>query len=117
MPRDDLSGLSSPAPGDKLLGALVRVCSYVGPAIGTWDFSLALDGGGHAQVKFPSMNYARTFDDLRIGCVRGWIVFEYAVGGRPSERRFAFDDTGDSSSLSNGGHRQETHERFSWKIA
>jgi hypothetical protein len=118
VPRHDVSGLSSPAPGDGLLGVLVRVCSHVGPAIGTWDFSLALDGGGHAQVKFPSMNYARTFDDLRIGCARGWIVFEYPAGGHPSEMRFAFDDTGDSGSLGNaGGHRQETHERFSWKVA
>ncbi len=118
VPRDDVSGLSSPAPGDRLMGTLVRVCSQVGPAIGTSDVSLALDGGSHAQVRFPSMNYAQAFDDLRIGCVGGWIVFEYPVGGRPSEMRSAFDDTGDSGSLGNpSGHRQESHERFSWKLA
>ena len=118
VPRDDVSGLSTPLPGNRLFGALVRVCSHVGPAIGTWDFSLALDGGGHAQVKFPSMNYDQAFDDLRIGCARGWIVFEYSGGGHPSDVRFAFDDTGDSGSLGNpSGHRQETHERFSWKVA
>jgi hypothetical protein len=118
VPREDITGLSTPTPGNRLLGARVRVCSKVGPAIGTWDFSLALDGGGHAQVKFPSHNYENTFDSLRIGCARGWIVFEYPSGGRPTEMRFAFDDTGDNASVSNpGGNRQETHERFSWKLS
>ncbi|MFL5830229.1 MAG: hypothetical protein ACJ76X_09960 [Solirubrobacteraceae bacterium] len=117
VPSDDVSGLSTPAPGDRLIGARVKVCSKVGAAIGTYDFSLTLADGGQAQVKFPAQNYPDGFDVVRTGCGRGWIVFEYPRPTRPSEIHFKFDDTGDSAGAGNpGGSRQETHERFSWKL-
>src|SRR5512142_2393765 len=54
VPRHDVTGLATPAAGNRLIGARVRVCSKVCPAIGTWDFALSLDGGGSAQIKFPA---------------------------------------------------------------
>ena len=65
------AGLGSPAPGDRLIGARVRICSNVGPAIGTWDFGLSLSGGGSALMKFPQRNYADGFDSLSTGCEQG----------------------------------------------
>jgi hypothetical protein len=115
IPSDDLSGLSSPAPGDRLLGARVKVCSHVGPAIGTYDFALSLADGGSGTVKFPAQNYPDGFDVVRTGCEVGWIVFEYPRAAEPSEIHFKFDDTG-SGSGSMGGGRPETHARFSWKL-
>jgi hypothetical protein len=117
VPSDDISGVSSPAPDDRLLGARVNVCSKVGPAIGTYDFSLALGDGGTGQIKFPAQNYTDGFDGLRTGCAGRWIVFEYPQTSSPREIHFKFDDTGVSAGSGNpGGSRPGTHERFSWKL-
>jgi hypothetical protein len=115
VPSDDVSGLSTPAPGDRLLGARVKVCSKVGPAIGSYDFSMSLADGGQGQVKFPAQNYPDGFDVVRIGCARGWVVFEYPRPTRATEIHFKFDDTGNNAG-NVGGSRSETHERFSWKL-
>jgi hypothetical protein len=114
VPAGDVTGLSSPAPGDRLLGARVHICSKQGAAIGTYDFALALDGGGAGRVKFPQENYANAFESLRTGCARGWIVFELPRASRVSTITFAFDDTGTSNA--NGSGRPESHERFSWSL-
>jgi hypothetical protein len=115
VPSDDVSGLSTPAPGDRLLGAQVKVCSKVGPAIGSYDFSVSLADGSQGRVKFPALNYPDSFDVVRIGCARGWLVFEYPRPTRPTEIHFRFDDTGNNAGNA-GGSRSETHERFTWKL-
>jgi hypothetical protein len=114
IPSDDLSGLSTPQPGNRLLGARVRVCNKYGFAVGTFDFGLSLDGGGDGLIKFPQMNYPDGFGDVRKGCSTGWLVFELPISKRAARIRFAYDDTGSSSSNTSG--RPESHERFSWSL-
>jgi hypothetical protein len=114
IPAEDITGLSTPRPGDRLIAARVRVCNEYGFAIGTYDFGLSLNGGGDGLVKFPQMNYADGFDSVRSGCTRGWIVFELPLRGQPLKIRFAYDDSGSPKA---GGNRQESHERFSWAVA
>src|SRR5437764_409102 len=46
VPRDDVTGLSVPAPGERLIGTRFRVCSTAGQAIGTFNFEINLAGGG-----------------------------------------------------------------------
>ena len=113
VPRHDLSGLSSPAPGDRLIGALVTVCSKLGAAIGPSDFAIGLSGGASGRVKFPALNYSRAFDVVRTGCRSGWLTFEVPASSSPDEIKFAFDYTGSSSP---GEEQQESHQRFSWKL-
>jgi hypothetical protein len=113
-PGDDVTGLSSPAPGNRLIAARVRVCNKYDFAVGTYDFGLSLDGGGEGTVKFPQMNYADGFDHVRTGCARGWIVFELPSSRKPSKIHFAYDDTGSGGSNMSG--RPESHERFSWSV-
>jgi hypothetical protein len=114
IPSDDISGLSTPAPGDRLIGARVRVCNKYDFAVGTYDFAVSLDGGGDAAVKFPQMNYPDGFDDVRTGCAAGWIVFELPRSRTPSKIRFTYDDTGSGGSHVSG--RPESHEHFSWSL-
>lgn len=114
IPAHDVTGLSSPRPGDRLIAARVRICSTVGPAIGTFDFAISLAGGGDGVVKFPQENYANGFDSLRTGCSAGWVVFEIPASSTPAKIRFNFDDTGSGSGSMSG--RPETHERFSWAL-
>jgi hypothetical protein len=116
VPSDDVSGLSTPAPGDRLIGARLRVCSNRGQAIGTFNFSVDVAGGGSGSVKFPSMNYGNSFDVVRTGCARGWIVFELPRAGRASAISFRFDDTGNNSSVVAPGGRGEVHDHFSWRL-
>jgi hypothetical protein len=54
------------------------------------------------------------FDTARIGCERGWIMFELPESSKPTKLRFAFDDTGSNSGSVAG--RPETHERFTWSV-
>lgn len=115
IPSDDVTGLGTPAAGHRLIAARVRICSNVGPAIGTWDFGLSLSDGSSALIKFPQENYADGFDSVRTGCERGWVVFELPASSRPTKIRFAFDDSGSGSGTVAG--RPETHERFSWAIS
>jgi hypothetical protein len=114
VPSDDVTGLSQPARGNRLIAARVRVCNKYDFAVGTYDFGLSLDGGGDGAIKFPQMNYADGFDHVRTGCARGWIVFELPISSKPSKIRFAYDDTGSGGSNMSG--RPESHERFSWSL-
>src|SRR3954471_19792285 len=56
IPKDDVTGLSRPAPGNRLVAAHVRVCSNIGPAIGSWDFSVSVNGGGQSTVNNVQTN-------------------------------------------------------------
>jgi hypothetical protein len=113
IPKHDMTGLSSPAPGDRLVGALVTVCSKHGAALGPYDFAIGLSGSNAGQVKFPSMNYSHGFDSVRTGCSTGWITFEFPSSSSPEEIRFAYDDTGSNAPED---QHPESHERFSWKL-
>jgi hypothetical protein len=114
IPADDITGLSRPRPGDRLIAARVRVCNEYGFAVGNYDFGMSLNGGGDGLVKYAQTNYADGFDDVENGCARGWIVFELPLGRKPSKLHFAYDDSGSPKA---GGNRQESHERFSWAVA
>jgi hypothetical protein len=114
IPRPDIGGLSTPASGDRLLGAKVRVCSNQGGAIGTFDFAVDVDGGGSGRVKYPQGNYANGFDAVRTGCAAGWLVFEFPSYSTPTKIRFAYDNTGSNEP---GDQQQESHERFSWSLS
>lgn len=110
VPRRDITGLSRPARGQRLVGVRVRACSDHGGALGQYDFSIETsDGDG--RLKFPARNYRDAFDTIRNGCGEGWIVFEIPADSSPERVKFAFEDT--------GSVRQE-HERvdakFSWKV-
>src|SRR5262249_2407484 len=76
VPRNDITGLSTPSPGSKLVGARVRVCSNHGGAIGPYDFGIETTNGKQGQLKFPQHNYADGLDIVRTGCGSGWVVFE-----------------------------------------
>ena len=117
VPSDDISGLSTPAPGNRLIGARFRVCSTAGQAIGTFNFSINLVGGGSGSVKFPAMNYPDSFDVVRTGCARGWIVFELPRASQAHDIAFTFDDTGDQGSLSAPGRHPAVHDHFSWALS
>ncbi len=112
VPRHDVTGLSLPRSGDRLLGARARVCSSVGPAIGQFQFTAATSDGGELHPKYAASNYADSFDVVRVGCTSGWIVFEAPAEIRFTEIRFSFDN--DSSHLA--GAPPEAHVRFSWKL-
>lgn len=108
VPARDVTGLSVPAPGYSLVGVRVKVCSNHGGAIGQYDFGLKASQGD-ARLKFPAMNYPRSFDTVRSGCDDGWIVFEVPRGARPEKVTFGFQDTG-----SRRHERNRVDARFSW---
>jgi hypothetical protein len=114
VPAGDLSGLSTPAPGNRLIGALVQVCNNDGPAVGQDSFWIGLAGGGHGSLKFPTTNYADSFGFVDSGCASGWVVFQIPLGSTPTQVHFGFDDSGNSAASFGG--RPESHERFSWAI-
>jgi len=114
VPEHDVTGLATPAAGHKLIGAEVRVCSTNRAAIGSFDFEVALKGGGHGRLKFPQHSYPDSLDIVREGCDDGWVVFEIPRSTSPELLRFGFDDTG--TAVRYGGGRPESHERFSWRL-
>jgi hypothetical protein len=110
VPKGDITGLSVPRSGYRLVGVLVNVCTDYGSAIGQYDFKLETsDGPG--RLKFPANNYREDFSTVRDGCKRGWIVYEIPRGSSPTEVRFAFDDSG-----SNRNTRDNLEARFEWKV-
>ena len=111
VPDDDVSGLSSPGAGNRLLGARVRVCSNHGQAIGTYDFGVETSSGD-GRVKFPAQNYADAFESLRDGCDSGWIVLEIPRASDLTQVRFRFQDTGSARP----GDNSDVDARFSWKV-
>jgi hypothetical protein len=111
VPASDLSGLSSPGSGRRLIGARVRVCSDHGGAIGTYDFGVETSAG-EGRVKFPALNYDDRFESLRGGCDSGWLVLEIPRESRLEKITFRFEDTGSNQPGSN----DEVDARFAWKV-
>lgn len=112
VPTNDVTGLSQPAPGFKLVGARVRVCSDHGGSIGAYDFGLDTNSSDDARLKYPERNYADSFETLRDGCGDGWVVFETPQASQPDRVTFGFEDTGMST-------RPQTavNAKFSWTVS
>ena len=111
VPENDITGLSQPAPGSKLVGVKVNVCSDHGGAIGPYDFGIETSSGGEAKLKFPQRNYEKSFDSLRDDCGDGWVVFEIPDGDQPERVTFGFVDSGQAGPQGAG---DEVDARFSW---
>jgi hypothetical protein len=111
VPANDITGLSTPTPGSKLVGALVAVCSDHGGAIGPYDFGVETDSGDNGRLKFPQMNYTKGFDSLRADCGGGWVVFEVPAGSTPDRITFGFEDTG-----SRYNQQSQVDAKFSWAV-
>lgn len=110
VPDSDITGLSVPGDGYRLVGMLVNVCSDHGSAIGPWHFKLETSAG-EGRPKYTANNYRRSFDSLREGCKRGWIVYEIPRESSPTEASFAFDHSGRRSD-----GRDNLSARFEWKV-
>jgi hypothetical protein len=112
VPKSDVTGLSQPAPGQKLVGVRVKVCSEHGGAIGPYDFSIETTSGDPGRLKFPETNYPNSFDSFRAACGDGWVVFEIPAGSDPGKVKFNFQDTGTAQ------HPEtEVDARFSWDVS
>jgi hypothetical protein len=112
VPESDVTGLSQPAPGAKLVGAQVKVCSDHGGAIGPYDFGLDTSSGDDAKLKYPEHNYDDSFEIVRDGCGDGWVVFEIPQSSKPDKVTFGFEDTGTSQ------HPEtQVDARFSWTVS
>ncbi len=112
VPSNDITGLSNPSPGSKLVGARVRVCSDHGGAIGPFDFGVETSAGEQGKLRFPEQNYADGLDTIRNGCGSGWVVFEIPRNARPREITFGFEDTASSQHPQN-----QVDARFSWSVS
>jgi len=111
VPASDVTGLSQPAPGTRLVGAHVKVCSDHGGAIGAYDFGLE-PSSGDASLKYPERNYADSFETVRDGCGDGWVVFQITQSADPRRVTFGFEDTGTAQ------HPEtEVDAKFSWSVA
>jgi hypothetical protein len=110
VPASDVTGLSQPAPGTKLVGARVEVCSDHGGAIGPFDFGLD-SSSGDGTLKYPERNYDDSFETVRDDCGDGWVVFQIPESADPERVTFDFEDTGSSQ------HPEtEVHAKFSWSV-
>ena len=110
-PRNDITGLSVPSSGYRLVGVLAKVCSGWGAAIGPYDFSVE-SSAGDGRPKYSARNYSRRFEPVRDDCGRGWIVFEVPRDSNPTKVRFSFDDTGRPGAGGDDG----VSARFEWKV-
>jgi hypothetical protein len=111
VPASDVTGLSQPSPGSKLVGARVKVCSDHGGAIGAYDFGLDASSGD-ATLKYPEQNYDDSFETVRDGCGEGWVVFEIPQASKPDKVTFGFEDTGSSE------HPEtQVDAKFSWSVS
>ena len=113
VPENDVTGLSQPSAGSKLVGVLVGVCSDHGGALGPYDFGIETTSGAEARLKFPQRNYAESFDSLRDDCGRGWVVFEIPQPDEPERVTFGFTDTGQAGPQGAG---DEVDARFVWDV-
>jgi hypothetical protein len=112
VPASDVTGLSQPSPGSKLVGTRVKVCSDHGGAIGPYDFGLETSSGEDAKLKYPERNYDDSFETVRDGCGEGWVVFEIPQASKPDKITFGFEDTGTSQ------HPEtQVNAKFSWTVA
>ena len=96
VPKNDVTGLSQPSPGSKLVGARAKVCSDHGGAVGPYDFGLDTSSGDDAKLKYPEQNYDDSFETVRDGCGDGWVVFEIPESSQADKVTFGFEDTGTS---------------------
>jgi hypothetical protein len=107
----DVTGLSEPSAGAKLVGVRVNVCSEQGGAIGPYSFGVEADSDDQGRLKYPQRNYRTSFDSVREDCAGGWIVFEIPEGSRPERVSFEFENTGSAR------HQQDdVHAEFSWTV-
>jgi hypothetical protein len=112
VPASDVTGLSQPSPGSKLVGARVKVCSDHGGAVGPYDFGLDTSSGDDAQLKYPERNYDESFETIRDGCGDGWVVFEIPQSAKADKVTFGFEDTGTSQ------HPEtQVDAKFSWAVS
>jgi hypothetical protein len=112
VPASDVTGLSQPAPGSRLVGARVRVCSDHGGAIGAYAFGLDASSGDDARLKYPQRNYDDSFETVRDGCGDGWVVFEIPESDQPERVTFGFEDTGTSRQP-----QTAVDAKFSWTVS
>ena len=110
VPAEDITGLSQPSPGYKLVGVLARVCSNHRGAIGAFNFGLE-SSEGDGRLKFPQRNYREDFEVPRADCGGGWIVFEIPSGADPEKVTFGFQDTGSSRDQD-----QNVDAEFAWSV-
>ena len=90
--KNDVTGLSQPSPGSKLVGARAKVCSDHGGAVDPYDFGLDTSSGDDAKLKYPEQNYDDSFETVR----DGWVVFEIPQSSQADKVTFGFEDTGTS---------------------
>jgi hypothetical protein len=112
VPRNDVTGLSLPRPGTKLVGTLVRACSEHPGAIGPFSFGVRTTSGEEGALKQPQRNYGKSFETVRGDCGDGWIVFEIPAGSDTESITFGFEDTGTASPQSD----QEIDAEFTWAL-
>jgi hypothetical protein len=114
-PAHDVTGLSTPKPGTHLAGFRVKLCiDTTGlPTISERNFSVPLEGGGEAEVKFPQTVLSPDLDLLgEPGCEEGHVVFQVPAGTKPTDLRFAMDiRKGDVQ-----GYTDKTNVRFDWTL-
>jgi hypothetical protein len=110
-PNSDVTGLSQPSPGTKLIGAQVRVCSDHGGAIGPFAFGIQTSAGDTGRLKHPQTNYRKSFETVRSGCGGGWVVFEIPSKSRPESITFGFQDTGSAFE-----QQDQVDAKFSWAV-
>ncbi|HEX8053629.1 MAG TPA: hypothetical protein VF517_11620 [Thermoleophilaceae bacterium] len=110
VPRSDITGLSLPSSGHRLVGVLVNVCNDYGAVVGQFDFELETSTG-EATPKYTARNYRESFQSVRDDCERGWIVFEIPEESRPTKVEFAFDESG-----TNRNTQDNLTARFEWKV-
>lgn len=107
------SAFNGPAPGFRLLGAHVRVCSTNGQAINEYAFTIVQNDGSQIHATNGERNYPQGFNALSTGCSEGWILFQIPRHGSATEIRFAFDANGGNPG---SGGPPEAHVHFSWKL-
>ena len=110
VPKRDITGLSTPARGMRLVGAHVKACSDHGGALGPYDFGIE-PSRGDGRLKYPARNYRDPFGSIRDECGDGWVVFEIPADSKPERIRFGFEDTG-----SNRQPQTAVDAEFTWKV-
>ena len=108
VPKSDVTGLSLPSRGHRLVGVRVRLCSGWGAAIGQQHFAVEPDG----RPKYNANNYRDEFETVRDDCEEGWMVFEIPRDSKPERVRFDFEDTGRGGPGGDDG----LHAKFDWKV-